>query len=246
MNINFFIFVILIISANLTISAAKYSSKTLEHFCQKHPKKWQGYYNLGCYYYQKKDFASAENNFSNALKNCQEPQSQESIFYNLGNTYFQQTNNTEEIKEKISLLEKSIQNYTSTLSLNPEAEDAKHNLEIAKKALEKLKQPNPKDNKNNKNDNSNNQDNSNNKKDQPQQNKPDTSDQDFQNKNSQKDPKTQAKLNQPQENNQYKEQKQEKEMQAILQKAKNDEHILPANFTKKINSNSEEKVLKNW
>ncbi len=243
MNIYFFVFAIFIIFTNLPVNAAKHSQQTLEHFCQKHPKKWQGYYNLGCHYYQQKNFDSAENNFSNALKNCQELQSQESIFYNLGNTYFQLANNTEDKKEKIFLLEKSIQNYTSTLSLNPRAEDAKHNLEIAKKVLEQLKQQNLQENNENKNDASKNQ---NNEKDQTQQNKSDTSKQNSQNKTPQENSTKQSELNQTQANNQNKEPKQDKEMQAILQKAKNDEHILPANFSEKLNSNSEEKVLKNW
>ena len=122
-----------------TLNAAESHQQKLEHYCQKYPQEWQGHYNLGRYHYQQEEYASAESSFSTALEKCQKPELQEAIFYNLGNTYFQQADDAENKEEKIPLLEKSIQNYESALSLNPEAEDTKHNLELAKKELEKLK-----------------------------------------------------------------------------------------------------------
>ena len=135
---NFWVFFITFFPI-VTLTAAESQQQKLERYCQKYPQAWQGYYNLGRYYYQQEDFSAAESSFASALEKCQKPELQEAIFYNLGNTYFQQADDTENKEEKIPLLEKSIQNYESALSLNPEAEDTKHNLELAKKELEKLK-----------------------------------------------------------------------------------------------------------
>lgn len=245
---NIFFIILITFFATFTLNAVETQQQKLEKYCKKYPQEWQGHYNLGRQYYQQEDFTSAENSFAAALKNCQEPQSQESIFYNLGNTYFQQADDLEKKEEKIPLLEKSIQNYESALALNPEAKDTKHNLELAKKELEELKQEQQK-NKDNQDQNkdSQNNDKENDKKDQNQQKGPNNQQQNSpQNSNSEQQQDPQSQENQQQSSPQANEQKNEKEMQAILQKAKNDEHILPINFSQDSDNFQEEKVLKNW
>lgn len=250
---NTFFIILITFFATFTLNAVETQQQKLEKYCKKYPQEWQGHYNLGRQYYQQEDFTSAENSFAAALKNCQEPQSQESIFYNLGNTYFQQADDLEKKEEKIPLLEKSIQNYESALALNPEAKDTKHNLELAKKELEELKQEQQKNKDNQGKDNqdqnkdSQNNDKGNDKKDQNQQKDPNNQQQNSpQNSNSEQQQNPQSQENQQQSSPQASEQKNEKEMQAILQKAKNDEHILPINFSQDSDNFQEEKVLKNW
>lgn len=247
---NIFLISLIAFFPSFVLNAAKTQQQKLEHYCQKYPQEWQGHYNLGRHYYQQENFSLAESSFATSLEKCQKPQLQEAIFYNLGNTYFQQADNMENKEEKIPLLEKSIQNYESALSLNPTAEDTQHNLELAKKELEALKkeQQNQQKNKDQENQNKDQQDKENNsqnkdkEKDQDQQKQSNNQQQNApQNTNSEQQPK--EKQNQPTESN---EQKNEKEMQAILQKAKNDEHILPLNFSQDQASFPEENVLKNW
>ena len=251
--------------------------KNLQKYCSKHPDLWQGFYNLGRDYYQAADFKNAEENFSTALQKCPEPNLQESIFYNLGNTYFKQFSEASK-EQQIPLLEKCIQNYESALALNPDAEDTKKNLEIAKKLLEQLKKEqqqqqnkknnqdkNKSDKKNDKKDSSeqqNQQQNSNSDKKEDQQNQ-----QQNQQNSSNSDKKDEQEEQQQNpskpdnQNTQPKEQKtnpagnadqqkapqtpKQQEMENILQKEKNNERILPMNFSKNQNS-PQDKVLKDW
>ena len=251
--------------------------KNLQKYCSKHPDLWQGFYNLGRDYYQAADFKNAEENFTTALQKCPEPNLQESIFYNLGNTYFKQFSEAAK-EQQISILEKCIQNYEGALVLNPDAEDTKKNLEIAKKLLEQLKKEqqqqqnkkndqdkNKSDKKNDKKDSSeqqNQQQNSNSDKNdeqqnqqQDQQNSPNSDKKDEQ-EEQQQNPSTPNNQNPKPKDQQTKsagnsdQQKapqtpKQQEMENILQKEKNNERILPINFSKNQNS-SQDKVLKDW
>lgn len=225
--------------------------KNLQKYCSKHPDLWQGFYNLGRTYYQTADFKNAEENFSTALQKCSEPNLQESIFYNLGNTYFKQFSETSK-EQQIPILEKCIQNYESALALNPNAEDTKKNLEIAKKLLEKLKKEQQQQNKNQNKNKEGKKDSS------DQRNHKDSSN--FDKNEDKKDQQHQGPTSANQ-NNQAQEQKmnpsessgekkvpqspKQQEMENILQKEKNNERILPVNFSKNQKS-SQDKILKDW
>lgn len=215
-------------------AVAENSAKMLQkmqNYCTKHPDKWQGHYNLGRLHYQSSDLENAEKCFSEAIQHCEQPEHQESILHNLGNTYFKQAEKAPEDQQKIPLLEKSVQNYEGAVALNKDAEDTQHNLEVAKKWLERLK------------------------KKQEQQQQQQSKDQKENDKDPNKDQQKDNKQNQQQQNqqDQQKEQPQQpqpqsakqQEMQNVLQKEQNNERILPMNFSN--NSNlPEDKVLKDW
>ena len=235
--------------------------KNLQKYCSKHPDLWQGFYNLGREDYQAADFKNAEENFSTALQKCSEPNLQESIFYNLGNTYFKQFSEAAK-EQQIPILEKCI----------------KKNLEIAKKLLEQLKKEqqqqqnkkndqdkNKSDKKEDKKDSSeqkNQQQNSNSDKKDEQQNqqqnqqsssnsdKKDEQEEQQQNSSTpdNQNPQPQKQKAKPAGN--FEQQKvpqtpKQQEMENILQKEKNNERILPINFSKNQNI-PQDKVLKDW
>jgi Small-conductance mechanosensitive channel len=239
MNKLFYTF-LLTTSLVLAEDSAKVLQKT-QNYCSKHPDKWQGHYNLGRMYYQNSDLENAEKCFSESIQRCEQPEHQEAILHNLGNTYFKQAEKAPEDPQKIPLLEKSIQNYEGAVALNKDAEDTQHNLDVAKKWLERLKKKQEQQ-----------------KNQQQQQQKEEQKDQDRKkedNKDSNKEPSKENKQEQQQENKQQqnKEQQQQpqpqnakqQEMQNVLQKEQNNERILPINFSK--NSNlPEDKVLKDW
>ena len=291
----FFWFTFLISSslfAELTPQMAKEFAR-MEAYCKKHPNSWESAYNLGCLHYQDENYQKAEELFTEALKLCKQPELQEPVFYNLGNTYFKQAEPLE-FEQKIQALEKCIQNYESALSWRKDAQDTQHNLKVAKKLLEDLK----KKQEQNKQDQNKNQDRKDQDKHQDQQDKngqnnqdKDTQEQDNpdknkndqgnnkqrQDKNSQQDPnKSENKPKNQQQNQQQqhqnasasKQQQQgnsqknpeqlqeaeaqqqssgiQQEMQNILQKAKNDEKILPMYFQNGNGTIPHDKVLKDW
>lgn len=235
---------------------------SLQKYCLNHADSWQGFYNLGRTYYEASDFKNAEGNFSNALQKCSDPKQQESIFYNLGNTYFKQFPETQK-EQQIPVLEKCIQNYKSALALNPNAEDTKKNLEIAQKILEKLKENQKQQqdkNNQNKKDNQDKKDSSqqkNQQKDnqQDQQNNSNSDEKEEQNEQTQKEsssdkensqqPKQQNTASTNPEQKEVPQNLKQQEMENILQKEKNNERILPVNFSKN-QKISQEKILKDW
>lgn len=218
-----------------TFALAEEPTKALQkmqNYCEKHPNRWEGHYNLGRMHYQNSDLENAEKCFSESIQHCEQPERQEAILYNLGNTYFRKAEKAPDDQQKISLLEKSVQNYEGAIALNKDAEDTQHNLETAKKWLERLKkkqekqeqQQQKKDQKENQQDRKKENKNDSNK-DQPKENKQ----------------KQQQEQQQPQKPQDTKQQ----EMQNVLQKEQKNERILPMNFSK--NSNlPEDKVLKDW
>lgn len=208
-----------------TCAIAEDTSKVLQkaqNYCKRHPSTWEGHYNLGRLHYQNSDLENAEKCFSESIQHCEQPEHQESILYNLGNTYFRKAEKAPADPDKISLLEKSIQNYDGAAALNKNAEDVQHNLNVAKKWLEKLKKKQKQQQNNNNNQQQNHED----------------ADKKQQEGNPQEE---QKEKQQPKKSQGMKQQ----EMQNVLQKEQNNERILPINFSN--NSNlPEEKVLKDW
>ena len=205
----------------------------LQNYCEKHPERWQGHYNCGRTYYQRSDFENAEKYFTKSIQHCEQPELQESILYNLGNTFFKQAEQTPEDQQKIPLLEKSVQNYEGAVALNKDAEDTRHNLEVAKKLLDRLKkkqQQQQKDPKQNEEDRKK-ENNKDPNKDQPKENKQQKQQDEQEQQNGGQQPKPQNMKQQ--------------EMQNVLEKEQKNERILPLNLSK--NSKlPEDKVLKDW
>ena len=92
------------------------------------PKDIRYRYNRGCAAYQNSDFKGAMAAFSSVLRRSDNEEIQFKAAYNLGNAAFKEGN-----------FESAVGQYKEALLSNPESEDAKYNLELALRELEKLK-----------------------------------------------------------------------------------------------------------
>lgn len=92
------------------------------------PKDIRYRYNRGCAAYQNSDFKGAMAAFSSVLRRSDNEEIQFKADYNLGNAAFKEGN-----------FESAVEQYKEALLSNPESEDAKYNLELALRELEKLK-----------------------------------------------------------------------------------------------------------
>jgi Ca-activated chloride channel family protein len=92
------------------------------------PKDIRYRYNRGCAAYQNGDFQGAKAAFSSVLRRTEDEEIRFRSAYNLGNAAFKEGD-----------FESAIEQYKEALMLNPESEDAKHNLELALREREKQK-----------------------------------------------------------------------------------------------------------
>ena len=92
------------------------------------PKDIRYRYNRGCAAYQGSDFKGATAAFSSVLRRSDNEEIQFKAAYNLGNAAFKEGN-----------FDSAVEQYKEALLSNPESEDAKYNLELALRELEKLK-----------------------------------------------------------------------------------------------------------
>ena len=92
------------------------------------PKDIRYRYNRGCSAYQNSDFKGARGAFSSVLRRTENEEIQFKTAYNLGNAAFKEND-----------FESAVAQYKEALLLNPESEDAKYNLELSLRELEKLK-----------------------------------------------------------------------------------------------------------
>lgn len=83
--------------------------------------------NLGLSLYKLKDFEKAQEEFEKAYSTSEESIKKSDIQYNLGNSYFQSDS-----------LARSIIHYQKALELNPNNENAKYNLELARAILKEF------------------------------------------------------------------------------------------------------------
>jgi Ca-activated chloride channel family protein len=92
------------------------------------PKDIRYRYNRGCSAYQNSDFKGARAAFSSVFRRTENEEIQFKAAYNLGNTAFKEND-----------FESAVAQYKEALLSNPESEDAKYNLELSLRELEKLK-----------------------------------------------------------------------------------------------------------
>jgi len=129
-------------------------------------------YNMGISNYRQGFYQEALLNFGRSAENSSSKKLKQKAFYNLGNTYF-----------KLEDYPNAISAYEQALKLDPNDEDAKHNLELARRMLEQEKQ----EGKNQSQEDQNQQKNQNDQK----KEKPDNQDKNKNNQNPQQNPKPQ-------------------------------------------------------
>ena len=95
-------------------------------------------YNSGSSAYAGKDYAKAAQRFEAALS-ATDKVLQQHAYYNLGNTEYRLGENESDPKQKQEQWEQSLQHFEKALNLEPNDQDAKHNLELVRQQLEELK-----------------------------------------------------------------------------------------------------------
>lgn len=135
-------------------------------------------YNLGVATYRQENYERAETIFAEAVNKAKTANLKEKSLYNLGNAQFKQEN-----------YESAISSYEAALGINPNDQDARFNLELAKKLLQKQKD--------NKDDNKDNKDQKDKDKNKDQQNKQDQNKDNKDDKNKNQQNKNQSQNNQP-------------------------------------------------
>jgi len=93
-----------------------------------HPKDIRYRYNRGCAAYQTSNYQSARAAFSSALRRASDDALRFKAAYNLGNIAYNQGD-----------FESAVANYKQAIRYNPSSEDARYNLELALRNLEKEK-----------------------------------------------------------------------------------------------------------
>ena len=97
------------------------------------------HFNAGAAAYRNRQFDEAAKQF-NATLTSPDLKLQGLAYYNEGNALYHLGEKNPDPKQRTESWEKAIQDYESTMKLNPQDADAKYNYEFVKKELEKLKQ----------------------------------------------------------------------------------------------------------
>ena len=110
------------------------------------PESPEVYYNKGDAYYLKGDYQKASEALEKAALLARDLELEAKCVYNLGNCAFREAERQKDsdIKKAVDALQKSIGYYQQALKLNPDMDDAKHNIEVTrivvKDLLDKLKE----------------------------------------------------------------------------------------------------------
>jgi len=94
-----------------------------------HPKQIHYRYNRGCAAFKNEKFQEAQAAFSSVMRRAQNPDLRFKAAYNLGNTAYKQGD-----------LDAATAYFKEALAVDPTNEDARHNLELALRAIERNKQ----------------------------------------------------------------------------------------------------------
>lgn len=96
------------------------------------------FYNIGTAYYKQGKYIEAREAFSKAISTS-DNSLKEMALYNLGNCYFKEAVSSGDIE----LLSKAVESYEEALAINQNDENAKYNLEVARRMIELKKKENP-------------------------------------------------------------------------------------------------------
>ena len=196
-------------SALREYKAGKYdeSLKEYERLLQKKSDDPRLHFNAGAAAYRNRQFEEAAKQF-NATLTSPDLKLQGLAYYNEGNSLYHLGEAIPDPKKRTESWEKALQNYQSSVKLNPQDTDAKFNYEFVKRKLEELKQEQ--------------QQNQQNKQDQKQDQKQQKQKQDQQKEQDQQQQQAQQnqseqKKDSSQQNQQDQQKKQEEQQQAAKQ-----------------------------
>jgi Ca-activated chloride channel family protein len=113
--------------------------KEYERLLQKKADDPRLHFNAGAAAYRDRQFDEAAKQF-NATLASPDLKLQGLAYYNEGNSLYHLGERNSDPKKRTEAWEKAIQDYQSTMKLNPQDADAKFNYEFVKKKLEELKQ----------------------------------------------------------------------------------------------------------
>jgi len=196
-------------------------------------------FNLGTTLYQKEDFENAIGEFERLSKMSEQKEVQENAFYNLGNSYL-----------KAGKLKESIEAYKGALRLNPNAENARYNMEYAKKLLkEQEKNQDQNKDQDNKDQNQDKQDNKDKQENQDQENKDQENKDEKQDQNNDQENKQDKgdKKDDEQQNQQPKEgQMSKQDAQRLLDALNQDEKDVQKKVMQQQTPVKKQKIEKDW
>jgi Ca-activated chloride channel family protein len=203
------------------------------------------HFNAGTAAYRDQKFDDAIKQFDEALAS-QDLNLQSLAYYNRGNSQFWQGQREPDPEKKKGAWEKSLQDFESSMKLNPKDTDAKYNHEFVKKMLEELKKQQQQQQKNqqNKNDQQNQQDQQQQNQQQDQQSKQDQNQQQQQQQNQSQQKQDngqqqQQRQQQAQQKDQQEKQKEQQQQQAQAEKKKQEEQKAQASQGEKTDKGDE-------
>ncbi|MGD0036988.1 MAG: VWA domain-containing protein [Bacteroidota bacterium] len=208
---------------NQVYSKSKYTDAEVEYkkALEKNPKSKEGQFNLGNSYYKQQRYDEAMREYGNSGVAMKSPQERAATFYNAGNSLYQSNK-----------YQDAINAYKQSLRLNPNDEDTRYNLQMARAKLAQQQQQQKQQNKDQKQDQNKNQ-----QKQNQQQN------QQNQQQNQQQQKQEEAKQDQTRQQMQ-KNQMPKQEADRILDAMRNNEKEVQKNLRKR--EAVHVKVEKDW
>jgi Ca-activated chloride channel homolog len=206
-------------SALREYQAGKYDEalKEYERLLQKKSDDPRLHFNAGTAAYRNRQFEEAAKQF-NATLAAPDLKLQGLAYYNEGNALYHLGEAIPDPKKRTESWEKALQDYQSSVKLNPQDADAKFNYDFVKRKLEELKQQQEQQNQQNKQDKNQNQD-----QQQQQQQGQNQQKQDQQKQQDQQQQQQQAQQNQKQDTSQQQQPDQQKKQEEQQQAAKQSE-----------------------
>jgi Ca-activated chloride channel homolog len=203
-------------SALREYNAGKYDQamKEYERLLEKNSDDPRLHFNAGAAAYRNQQFEEAVKQF-NATMASPDLKLQGLAYYNEGNALYHLGERAADPKKRTEAWEKALQDYQSSMKLNAQDPDSKHNYEFVKKKLEELKQQ-QQQSKNDKSDQQKNQDQQQ-QQNQQQQQKQDEQKQDQQQQQQSQQNQSGQKQDSSQQQQQAQQKKQEEQKQAAKQ-----------------------------
>jgi Ca-activated chloride channel homolog len=221
-------------SGNNLFEGKNYKDAEIDYMkaLEKNPSSFKGQYNLGGALYKQDNYEDASKLYNNLAGQGTDNVQKANTFYNLGNSLV-----------KAKKYPESIEAYKNALRLNPGDQDAKYNMEFAKRMLQQEQNKDQNKDQDKKDDQNKDQQ----KQDQQKQDeqKQDEQKQDQQKQDQQQ--QNQQQQNQQQQHQQQPQQLSKQEAERMLEALKNDEtKTMEKLMLQKLQQMKTKKVEKDW